>query len=164
MDRKNCRYGVHTLISTLVLIVSTVLSGIIAGGGKIPWSQIFAAAFTVWVVSLAIIPLQLWMATWKGTLGSMVMGFTGMITGVLAASEPYWIYVPWSWPTRLMSPIIGVHPNGTLLEPDSPLLDASVIPVGIIVSLITLLIFTCLTAIWFDRREVGDENIFGRMA
>ncbi|UZQ85724.1 lantibiotic immunity ABC transporter MutE/EpiE family permease subunit [Thermoclostridium stercorarium] len=147
--------GVHTLISTLVLIVSTVLSGIIAGGGKIPWSQIFAAAFTVWVVSLAIIPLQLWMATWKGTLGSMVMGFTGMITGVLAASEPYWIYVPWSWPTRLMSPIIGVHPNGTLLEPDSPLLDASVIPVGIIVSLITLLIFTCLTAIWFDRREVG---------
>jgi len=77
-----------------------------------------------------------------------------LIAGVVAAAKPYWIYVPWSWSTRLMSPIIGVHPNGTLLEPASPLLDPLVIPIGIVISLVALVIFTFITAVWFSRREV----------
>ena len=147
--------GFHTLISTLVLIVTTVISGLITGSGSIPWFKIFTGGFATWIVSLAIIPLQLWMATWKGTSASIAMGFLGLIAGVVAAAGPYWIYVPWSWPTRLMSPIIGVHPNGTLLDPASPLLNASVIPKGIIISVVSLLIFTFITAVWFNRRQVG---------
>src|SRR5690554_3833922 len=34
--------GFHTLISTLVLIVTTVISGLITGSGSIPWFKIFA--------------------------------------------------------------------------------------------------------------------------
>lgn len=147
--------GFHTLISTLVLIGATVISGLITGSGSIPWFKIVAGGFTTWIVSLAIIPLQLWMAVWKGTFASMAMGVFGLIAGVIAAAGPYWIYVPWSWTTRLMSPIIGVHPNGTLLESTSPLLDASVIPKGIIVSIVSLIIFTYITAGWFKKREVG---------
>jgi len=147
--------GYHTLISTLVLIGSTVISGLITGGGSIPWFKIIAAGLTSWIVSLAIIPLQLWMATWKGTFASLAMGFFGLIAGVIAAPESYWIYIPWSWPTRLMSPIIGVHPNGTLLESTSPLMNASVIPQGIIISIVSLIILTFITAVWFNKREVG---------
>jgi len=147
--------GFHTLISTLVLIGATVISGLITGGGSIPWFKIVAGGFTTWIVSLAIIPLQLWMATWKGTFASIAMGFLGLIAGVVAAPESYWIYVPWSWPIRLMSPIIGVHPNGTLLESTSPLLNASVIPLGLIISIVSLIILTFITAVWFNKREVG---------
>ncbi|MFO7161133.1 MAG: lantibiotic immunity ABC transporter MutE/EpiE family permease subunit, partial [[Clostridium] cellulosi] len=120
----------------------------------IPWFKIFAASLTAWIVSLAIIPLQLWIATWKGTFASIAMGFLGLIAGVIAAPKSYWIYVPWSWPIRLMCPIIGVHPNGTLLESTSPLLDASVIPQGIIISIVSLIILAFITAVWFNKKEV----------
>jgi len=146
--------GFHTLLATFVLIAATILSGLITGGSSIPWFKIFAGSFTTWIVSLAILPLQLWAATWRGIFASMAMGFLGLITGVVAADQPYWVYVPWSWATRLMSPIIGVHPNGTHLESTSPLLNTSVLPVGIGISLVTLVIFTFITAAWFSRREV----------
>lgn len=146
--------GVHSLLATLVLIASTIISGLITGNGGIPWFEILAGGFTIWIVSLAIIPLQLWAAAWKGTFASMAMGFLGLLAGVMAATKPYWVYVPWSWPTRLMSPIIGVHPNGTLLETGSPLLAASAIPVGIVISIVTLVMFTFITAKWFSRREI----------
>ena len=84
----------------------------------------------------------------------MAIGVIGFIVGVLAAGESYWVYVPWSWPTRLMCPIIGVHPNGTLLDASDPLRDFSVIPIGIVLAIIAFIIFTILTSIWFSKREV----------
>ncbi len=64
---------------------------------------------------LALIPIQLWAATWKGVFLSIGLAFAGMMAGVLAAPSDFWYAVPWSWATRLMCPIIGVHPNGTFL-------------------------------------------------
>ncbi|OAT87129.1 lantibiotic immunity ABC transporter MutE/EpiE family permease subunit [Desulfotomaculum copahuensis] len=144
----------HTLLATLVLMISIIISGLITAGGAVPWLKIFAGGFTIWFVSLAIIPLQLWAATWPGIVASMTLGILGLIAGVAAAPRAYWIYIPWSWPARLMCPIIGVHPNGTLLEPGSRLLDPAVILPGFAVSLAALLIFTAITAWWFNKREV----------
>lgn len=144
----------HTLMATLVLMASIIISGLITAGGSIPWLKIFAGGFTIWFVSLSIIPLQLWAATWKGIAASMTMGTLGLMAGVTAAPQAYWIYVPWSWPTRLMCPIIGVHPNGTILEPGNQLLDPSVILPGFVVSLVAFIIFTSITARWFNKREV----------
>ena len=53
-----------------------------------------------------------------------------------------------------MCAIIGVHPNGTLLEQGSKLRDMSVIPTGIGISLSVFIIITIITAFWFKRREV----------
>ncbi|QXM07441.1 lantibiotic immunity ABC transporter MutE/EpiE family permease subunit [Crassaminicella indica] len=146
--------AVHTLLATIVFIISIIISGFITAGGAVPWFKIFAGGVVLWVTSLALIPIQLWAATWKGTFISMALGFTGMIAGVIAAAKPYWVYVPWSWPTRLMCPIIGIHPNGVLLEALDPLRDPSVIPIGIILSIMALIISTILTAVWFTKREV----------
>ncbi|SHK57067.1 lantibiotic immunity ABC transporter MutE/EpiE family permease subunit [Paramaledivibacter caminithermalis] len=145
--------AIYSLLSTLVLIVAIIISGLITAGADIPWGKIFAGGFTIWLTALALIPLQLWMAAWKGTFASMALGFLGMITGVIAAPESYWIYIPWSWSIRLMCPIIGVHPNGIPLKASDSLMDTSVIPAGIALSLATLIIFTVITALWFNRRE-----------
>lgn len=107
-----------------------------------------------WLVSLVLIPIQLWAAAWKGILFSMGVAFAGMIAGVMAAPQSYWFLVPWSWATRLMCPIIGVHPNGTELKSGNPLLNSSVIPVGIAVSVILLIIITAISGVWFRRREI----------
>ena len=144
----------HTFLSTIVLIIAIIILGLITAGGAIPWLKIFACGFTIWLVSLSLIPIQLWAATWKGTFFSMAIGVIGFIVGVLTAGESYWVYVPWSWPTRLMCPIIGVHPNGTLLDASDPLRDFSVIPIGIVLAIIAFIIFTILTSIWFSKREV----------
>lgn len=144
----------HTLLATIVLIIAIIISGLVTAGGAIPWLKIFAGGFTIWLVSLSLIPIQLWAATWKGTFFSMAIGFLGLIAGVAAAAKSYWVYVPWSWATRLMCPIIGVHPNGTLLDASDPLKDSSVIPIGIILAIIVFIVSTILTAAWFSKREV----------
>ncbi|UOF91271.1 lantibiotic immunity ABC transporter MutE/EpiE family permease subunit [Fodinisporobacter ferrooxydans] len=145
----------HMFLATWILFAAVIASGWMTAGGAIPWIKIFAGGFAIWLTSLAVIPLQLWAAAWKGTFFSMILGLAGLIAGVMAASDPYWIYVPWSWPTRLMSAIIGVHPNGIALNPSDPLRDPSVIPVGIAVSFVAFIMFTLLTAVWFERREAS---------
>ncbi len=147
--------AIHTLLATLFLMIALVISGFISAGGAVPWLEIFAGGMTMWLASLALIPVQLWAASWKGTFFGMAAGFAGMIAGVLAAANSCWLYVPWSWPTRLMCPVIGVHPNGVLLEAADPLRDASVIPTGIMLSIAFLAIFTTITGLWFNRREVN---------
>ena len=144
----------HTLLSCIVLSFSILISGIITAKGTIPYIQIFEATFVSWLVSLALIPIQLFAATYKGLFLSMAVGFIGFIAGIVSAAGSYWVFIPWAWGIRLMCAIIGVHPNGTLLEQGSNLRDMSVIPTGIVISLSVFIIITIITAFWFKRREV----------
>ncbi|GAB7388055.1 lantibiotic immunity ABC transporter MutE/EpiE family permease subunit [Bacillaceae bacterium] len=144
----------HTLLAALVLVAAVLLSGLATAGREIPWAKTVAGRLILWLTSLAVLPLQLWAAAWKGASFSLAMGFAGMIAGVVAAPTPRWIYVPWSWPIRLMCPVIGVHPNGVPLEESDPLWDPSVLPVGIALAAASFAIFTVVTAAWFARRDV----------
>ncbi|WP_010237360.1 lantibiotic immunity ABC transporter MutE/EpiE family permease subunit [Clostridium arbusti] len=145
---------IHTLLATLFLIILTIIIFPIVSKENIPLIKIFTAGSIIWLTSLTIVPIQLWAATCKGIFASMSLGFLGLIIGVIVATKSYWVYVPWSYPTRLMCPLMGVGPNALPLKIGDPLLDNSVIPVGIIMSIISLLIFTCITALWFNKREV----------
>ena len=58
----------HTLLSSIILSVSIFISGIITATGQIPLKHIFEAAIVSWLVSLTLIPIQLFAATWKGFL------------------------------------------------------------------------------------------------
>lgn len=146
--------AVHSFLATLVLMASALASGLLMADGNIPWSQLFAGGMLIWLVSLPIIPLQLMAAVWKGLFASMGLGIIGFFWGVSAAPNADWMFVPWSWATRLMAPIVGVHPNGVSLQPGDPLLDASVIPIGICISIAAFALFSCLSALWFSRREL----------
>ncbi|HFJ5520456.1 TPA: lantibiotic immunity ABC transporter MutE/EpiE family permease subunit [Enterococcus faecium] len=150
---KNVAMAIHTFLASLVLVVAILIAGVLTANGDIPWRTILSANFVVWMVSLVLIPIQLWAASYKGLFLSMALGFIGFIIGLVAAPTSYWIFVPWSWSIRLLCPIAGIHPNGTLLEVGNKLLDSSVIPLGIIVSLIALVIILVVTAFWFKRRE-----------
>ena len=85
---------------------------------------------------------------------SIGLGLFGMVAGVLAAVKSVWFLVPWSWSLRLMCPVVGVHPNGVRLAIGDPLLDPSVIPIGILVSLAFFVALSALTGLWFSKREV----------
>ncbi|MMZ56351.1 ABC-2 family transporter protein [compost metagenome] len=144
----------YTLLSSVTLIFVTLIAGSLIAQGTAPIGKIVEAGAIIWLVSLSLIPIQLFAAAWKGTIAAVALGFCGLFAGVIAAPRPWWIFVPWSWPMRLMSPIIGVHPNGIPLQEGDPLLNDSVVPLGIVVSLAFLAATSVLTAIWFAKREV----------
>lgn len=144
----------HTLLSTLALIVVVLFTGSIIASGSIPFLEILKASLLSWLVSLSLIPVQLFVSVWKGMVVSIGLGTFGMVAGVLAAAKSIWYLVPWSWPLRLMCPVVGVHPNGVRLAVGDPLLDPSVVPIGILVSLAFFVVLSVLTALWFSKREV----------
>ena len=146
--------AMHLLLTSAILIASVLVAGVILNLGMPPVGTILGASALVWLTSLSLIPMELFLAAWKGTAATVIVGIAGSVAGVLAASKSYWALVPWSWPVRLMCPIIGVHPNGTLLEANSPLWNANVIPVGIAASIGFFIATTALTALWFSKREV----------
>lgn len=144
---------VVSALSSLVLVVGDLVCGVLQG--NVPPLQVVAvAALLCWVTTWALIPLMLWAASWGGMLLSLALGIAGMTAGVLLAPTKLWLCCPWSWATRLMCPVIGVHPNGTILPQGSPLFDVGVIPVGLGVSLTVFAVLSLLTAQWFARREV----------
>jgi ABC-2 type transport system permease protein len=146
--------GYYQLLSSVVLAAAAIAAGLIAAGGDIPLLKIVEASLLIWLVSLGLIPMHLYAAFRFGAFAGLALGGAAMFAGVLAAPGSYWIAVPWSWPTRLMAPLIGVHPNGVTLPAGHPLLDASVIPIGIAASLLLLAVTSALTALWFARSEV----------
>ena len=135
-----------------VLFAGDLLCGALQGSVQ-PQATLLVAALFCWLATLALIPLQLWLATWAGMLASIAFGALGMIIGVLLAPTKLWLLCPWSWATRLMCPTIGVHPNGIVLPAGDPLLDAGVIPVGLAVALAAFAALSVLTAQWFAERE-----------
>lgn len=145
---------IYSFLSTVVLVIVTIISGIFTAGGSIPFGKILAGSAICWNVSLVLIPIQLWTATRGGVFLSMGLGFAGMLAGVIVAPTSFWVIMPWSWATRLMCPVIGIHPNNTILEAGDPLLDTSVIWVGIVVSLIAFFAFSVITSLWFKRMEI----------
>ncbi|OKP88463.1 lantibiotic immunity ABC transporter MutE/EpiE family permease subunit [Paenibacillus sp. P32E] len=144
----------YLLLSSLGTIAAALLAGLLITDGTLPVEKVVYASLLTWLVSLSLIPLQLMAAAWKGMAASIGLGVAGMFAGVLAAPGPHWLYVPWSWALRLMCPVAGVHPNGVPLETGDPLLDTSVIPAGIAVSLLFFAASSWLTGVWFDRKEV----------
>ncbi len=84
---------------------------------------------------------------------NVAVGFAGMLSGVLRAPEKYWIFNPYSWATRLMCPLIGVHPNGIVLNQGDPLLNGDVVGIGIILSMISFSILLFITGKLFEKKE-----------
>ena len=144
----------YMLLSSLVLIAVVYLSGVLIPANAAPLLRICEASIVIWITSIGLIPVYLFFATWLGTVAAIGISVVGLVSGVVMATEPSWILMPWSWALRLMCPIIGVHPNGTALMANDSLLSTSVIPAGILISLLFFIAASMLTAFWFSKREV----------
>ena len=144
---------VYMLIATIVFIAVEVVAGSISAVGNISFIKILVAAIACFLVSISILPIQLFFATNFGMIINLAVGFVGMLSGVLMAPEKYWILNPYSWATRLMCPLIGVHPNGIALNQGDPLLNGDVIGIGIILSMISFSILLFITGKLFEKKE-----------
>ncbi|NNU75259.1 lantibiotic immunity ABC transporter MutE/EpiE family permease subunit [Clostridium estertheticum] len=151
---KNAIIAFYMFLSSIILIAVVFLYSFLKSGNMAPFLKICEASMVIWITSVGLIPIYLFLATWLGMVASIGSALIGLSAGVIMANGPSWIFVPWSWPLRLMCPIVHVHPSGAPLQNGDILMNPSVILIGIIVSIVFLIITSLLTSIWFSKREV----------
>ncbi|MFU0825827.1 MULTISPECIES: lantibiotic immunity ABC transporter MutE/EpiE family permease subunit [Clostridium] len=150
------------LISFYVLAASLIhLLGIILGKflinptSSIAVSQMVVATIILIIVSLWQIPFCLFLSKKFGLMVAVLVNAAiGIALDIFAATESFWWACPYSWGTRLMCPVLGVLPNGTLALKGDALLNWNVVPVGIILAIVMFLLLLVMTARWFQKQEV----------
>ncbi|MFT5871526.1 MAG: lantibiotic protection ABC transporter MutE/EpiE family permease subunit [Clostridium sp.] len=147
--------GIYMTFSCMVFIVGIFLGSYLKIT-PVPVFSAFAGAGLIAVTFLWQIPLCMFLAKKLGMLGTVLINVgVGTVLNVMVVSTSMWWISPYSWTSRIMCPILGILPNGTLAEIGSPMLNHSVIPIGIILSLILFALLLIVTANWFKKQEVN---------
>ncbi|MBU3074995.1 lantibiotic immunity ABC transporter MutE/EpiE family permease subunit [Clostridium estertheticum] len=149
---------VNCIYMTLSCMILSV--GIILGGYYfsiiIPFSRVIVAVVLISVTSLWQIPLCMFLAKKLGMIGAVLINVGSLfVLGDLTVLTSMWWICPYSWTSRIMCPVLGYLPNGLKAEMGSSLLNPSVIPIGIILSLILFTLLLIVTANWFGKQEVN---------
>lgn len=141
------------LIINLIFFVVTSAVGITIGV-PIPFLNSFLASFVLFLTFAWQIPLFMFISEKMGSFLSILISlFCNMGFGIFFAATRLW-YVPFAIPARLMCPIIKVLPNGLPVEAGNHLGDSSVIFIGIMITVALYFIFSLITTLWFNHREV----------
>ena len=94
------------------------------------------ATLCLFVGSLPIATLSLLIyRLFNKRLPVIIINFLFTFPSAVIAVTNYWEFFPWAYNLRILSPIIGVHPNGTFLSLGSPMLDISPVYTGLALSL-----------------------------
>jgi len=143
--------GLYTLAALVIFWGGMLLIGVLLPNYSISLPQSAGAIALLWLTTLWEIPFTLFIARKLGFAVAVILNLLfGFGFGILA-DHPAWWLIPWTWPVRLMSPVVGVHPSGVLLESDSPLLDQAVIPVALLLALLLFVGMLYVTARHFSR-------------
>lgn len=145
--------GCYTFIASLLVIINFLIVNKVFNYNMIDINTLILGVFITWLTTLILIPICLFIAERFGTFATIVVTSIGIVVEVLMTTGEAWYLCPWSISMRLMCPILKTHPNGCLLEVGDPLLNSSVILVGIVVAIIGLVMLSILTSTWFAKKE-----------
>lgn len=99
------------------------------------------ATVVLFIGSLPIIGISfLAYSLFKKKLFVVFMNFILTFPAAIVAVTYYWKLFPWAFNLRMLAPIIGVHPNGTFLQPQSALLDIKAVYIGSFISAVVYLL------------------------
>ncbi len=172
-EKKHNRHGLFTVstnkkelwisqlvMNTILLLITNLIFFIVIStvgttlGVPIPFLNSFIASFVLFLTFAWQIPLFMYISEKMGSFFSIIISlFCNMGFGIFFAATRFW-YVPFAIPARLMCPIIKVLPNGLPLEAGNHLGDTSVIFIGILITVALYFIFSLITTLWFNHREV----------
>lgn len=136
-----------------VFSLVTLVSGNVLG------EFIPASANIVGIILLIItfawqIPLSMFICLKTNMFVAVLINMVGsMVVSVACPLKSIWL-IPYSIPTRIMCPIVKIHPNGIPLEANSIYLNSNVVVPGVIVAVLTFVIVTVITAKSFSKQEV----------
>lgn len=145
--------GLYSLIALIIFLILMFTIGILISGMNIIKLQHIVAVCIIWISTIWQIPFCLFLARKFGFLASIILNFLGNFVFIFMASKPLWWLSPWSWSARMTCPILGIHPNGLLLENNSPLLNPNVLPIGIVLSTILFVLLMYTTGRVFSNKS-----------
>lgn len=147
-----------TLIASLFLGILTVILNIAftsTEASVVPFYNCFIAIIISWITSLWQIPLCLWLSRKINFFILLILTYgANLELGASRAPSSLWWLFPWSIPLRLQCPLLHLHPNCLPLDSNSALLNSSVIPVGIVLSILLFFILVLITSYSFSKSEV----------
>ncbi|WP_158002137.1 lantibiotic immunity ABC transporter MutE/EpiE family permease subunit [Clostridium botulinum] len=141
----------YEFLASIVFLSIMILVKLIKG--VIYPKELLIGIFAIFITTLILIPICLFLAEIFGTFAPILITLIGVMSGVIFATKSIWYLCPFSIAPRLMCPIIKVHPSGIPLEIGSPLLDPSVISKGFIISIALFIILSIITSFWFSKRR-----------
>ena len=148
--------AIYVLVACILHLVGMILGKLLINPtSSISITQMVTATLILILVSLWQIPFCLFLSKKFGLMATVLINVgIGIVLGIFAVTEDFWWACPYSWAMRLMCPVLGILPNGTLALQDDALLNPSVLPIGIALSAVLFLLLLTVTANWFQRQEV----------
>lgn len=118
--------GAQLLALQLLVTVPIIGFGWLKGLTGAPVATMAVLAIVLWAGSTLWAALALTLATLSNLWVAVTVGLIWQVAGVLQSESPLWPFLPWTWSVRPALPLLGIHSNGTALEPDSPVWDYSI--------------------------------------
>lgn len=155
--------GIKNLsIACFIIFLCTQFTPFISPEHAIGKFTIFNCLFATVLLIITFmwqLPLCMVMGKKIGLFATTFISLVINIISTILAVKGFWWANPFSYPARLMCPVLKILPNGLLAEAASvtftpEVMNVWVIPFGVIVSSVLLLITTYLTINWFERQEV----------
>ncbi len=143
----------YLLISHIWLFTFFEVTNYFLFGSFFDISNFFYATILDFLASISLVPLNLFLEYKTSTLLTFVINFIGLIAGIKFSPTFMWFVSPWGYALRFMCPILGMHPNGVFLEPNSYLMDKNILIPGIALCVFIFTISAYITAILIDNKE-----------
>ncbi|PKZ17339.1 lantibiotic ABC transporter permease [Anaerococcus octavius] len=135
---------VFVIVMVSILIIYLIANFILKENTS--FVMLLKAGVVLFIGSLPLVGFSFFiMSLTKKNFIVLILNFILSIISPIPAVEDLWKFYPWSYSLRMLAPIVGVHPNGTFLDINSPLWDKSVITLGIILSLGVYILFMALS-------------------
>lgn len=147
--------GEFVFLSCIILSMGILLgSFIFPAANHIPVTKVIIGTIVIAVTSLWQIPLCIFLAKNAGLFPTILINsLVGVVLNLFTVDKGLWWSCPYSFTSRLMAPILGILPNGTLGEANNPLLNSNVILPGVILSILLFVLLALGTAHWFSKQE-----------
>lgn len=98
----------------------------------------------------------LWLSKKVGIFVAVILNAgLGSVLGIFTATTSLWMICPYSWVPHLMISVLGILPNGEPVADQSAAMAFWMIILVLVISLSWFAVLSCLTARWFEKKEVG---------
>jgi ABC-2 type transport system permease protein len=148
-------------ISCVIIFVAAHLSVFIIPINSIiniPILNGFIGTIIIIVTCIWQVPLCMFLGSKIGMFPTIILNLGINIFSIIMSVGKYWWINPFTYCDRFLCPVLKILPNGLPAEPGNQtftpeLLNTSVIPLGIGISIVLFLIITYLTAKWYEGKE-----------
>lgn len=137
----------------LIFFLTLTISGIIFGSNISIFNSLIASIL-LFILFLWQIPLWMFISMKINIAFSIIFSIICNlgIASIFAIGNRWWI--PFSIPAKVMIKVIGIMPNGLLVEENSKLISYNIILICICISIGLFLVLSYFLAKWFENQEV----------